>query len=829
MADERKGPRKWSLEEIDELLQDSGMLPKEDAIEESAPVKKAEAINPRPIYNEEIKHNIISEEKEVSDGSGEPQVYGSFVSEKYRDRFFNRPIQNLEKTAEHQFIPEEEQKYERSGFVKKKSSFESTSDFSPVPTLVPDDKISDGVATEKTVVFDGVETEDDDKYQQAKTRTIGLRSLAVTDGNAHEQELPGEYEDAQLSFEGFHNEEVNVVDEKEVEEELIKKRKVKASTFTITSDISEEEKSESPKKYGTDEYRTEDDKFKVAYYLKKKKNASFAGAIVSFTCFGLLTALSVFAKTFPETENGILIASLVVLLITIVANSSPLLEGLKSFKGLKFDRNTGSVISVFGALLQNLVFLFSAGQPFENGLALLSAAAVLPLAFNRSAECFEYKRILENFEYISNNELYSIGKIEKKQTAFEIGRGLLLDDPTVLASQKTNFPRRFIELSQKFYPSDDINRRLVPIGFGASVLVGAITLFVTKNHLDAVTAFSGAVCVSVPYFSYLVDAIIISKTSKKVLENGGMLAGWDAFNECNAANAIAFDSADIFDENGGNVFGIHPFYDIQIDEAILYTASLLIKSGGPMGNLFKRVIVGETALLPPVDSLTYEDKLGLSAWIFNRRILVGNAELLKNHNVTIPDVALIERHLCEGRYPLYLAIDGKAAAVFIISYDINYENARLLKSIEKNSLSLLVRSDDANITDEMVSSKLSLPQSGVKVLSAVSGDIYKNYCAGVTSAADALLMHDGEPHSFLSAINAALSLGSVKHILSVFQTCAMGIGLAIVSALAFVSGLSSLNCIQLIIVQGFFAAFAAFAMTGSHIAMNGKTKKKGKK
>ena len=68
--------------------------------------------------------------------------------------------------------------------------------------------------------------------------------------------------------------------------------------------------------------------------------------------------------------------------------------------------------------------------------------------------------------------------------------------------------------------------------------------------LSAITAFAGSVCVSVPYFSYLVDALIISKTSKKLLEKGGMLAGWDAFNECNSANAIAFDSADIFDENG---------------------------------------------------------------------------------------------------------------------------------------------------------------------------------------------------------------------------------------------------------------------------------------
>ena len=678
MADERKYGKKWSLEEIDELLQDSGMLPKEEPIIESAPVKKAEAINPRPVRNEDIDHQIISEKIERSEGSGAPQVYGAFVSEKYRDRFFNRPIQNLEKTAEHPLVPEEDQKYERSGFVKKKSSFENTADLSPVPTLVPDDRINEKNATDKTVVFGASKDEsENDKYQEAKTRTIGLRSLAVTDGNAHEHELDDEYDDSQLALEGFHTPDANIVDEREVEEELIKKRKVKASTFTITSDITGEEKTDSPKRYGTDEYRTPDDKFKVSYYLKKNKNTSFAGMVASYICFGILTALSVFAMNFPETEKAVLIASLIAVIITIIANADVLLDGLRSFKGMKFGKNTGSVISVFAALVQNIVFLFSSAEPFENGLALLTAAAVLPIAFNRTAEYFEYKRIAENFEYISNNELYSIGKIEKKQTAFEIGRGLLLEDPNVLASQKTSFPRRFIELSQKFYPSDDINRRLVPISFGASVLVGAITLLITKDTLSSITAFTGAVSVSVPYFSYLVDALIISKNSKKLLEKGGMIAGWDAFNECSKANAIAFDSADVFDENGGNVFGIHPFYDIQIDEAILYTASLLVKSGGPLGNLFKRIIVGETSLLPPVDSLTYEDKLGLSAWIFNRRILVGSSDLLRNHNVVIPDMALIERHLCEGRYPLYLAVDGKAAAVFIVSYDVNNENARL--------------------------------------------------------------------------------------------------------------------------------------------------------
>lgn len=822
MADERKNPRKWSLEEIDELLQDSGLLSgDEDAleyVEEISHMPKAVSFNPRPAHNDNIEHRIIKDTVERSDSVAEPQVYGTFVSEKYRDRFFNKPIQNLEKTAEHQIVPPEQQKFERGGFVRKKSNFESTSDFAPVPNLVPDDKAGDEVLSEKTMVFD-------DKIH---TKTIALRSLAVTDGDAHDVELSVD-DDMQLKFEGFPGEESNDVDEREIEEELQKKRKEKVSGFTVSSEISEpEEHAENTKKYGTDEYRTQDDKFKVSYYLKKKKNTASVSAVLSYVCFAVLTVISVMTGSVKSGGLLFVVFSLALTVIASAVNFNLIIDGAKGFKRFKFNKNSGSFVAVASTFIQHIVFLFS-DSPFENGLSLFSAAAVLTLAFNQTGEYFEYKRMCENFGVIADkDDIYSIGPIEKTETAFEIGRGLLLDDPSVLSSQKTLFPRRFIELSSKYYPSDEMSGKLVPIGMLVSFAVGGAAFLISKNVNSAVTAFSACACVGVPYFSFVADSIAIMRVCAKVRKNGGVLAGWDALRMCENANAVAVDAADVFARDGGNVYGIHLFYDMQIDEAIIYTASLLVASGGPLGNLFKRVIVGDTSLLPPVDTLAYEDKLGLSAWIFNRRILVGNEDLLKNHNVEIPDKMLVQRHIFEGRYPLYLAIDGKAAAVFIVSYDVNGDNARILKKIESNSISLLVRTDDANITDEMVATQLNLPRSGVKVLSAVSGDLYKSYTKATTSAADALLMHDGEAKSFLYAVKSALSLGSFKQILNTFQICAMGIGVALVSALSLVSGLEHLNCLQVVFVQLFFAAISVFTVSGGYAFRNREQKERRK-
>ncbi len=798
MADS-KTPRKWSLEEIDELLQDSGMLPRDDdsldMVEEIAPAQKTEVFDPRPSHNDKIKHKIIKETVEKSDGVAEPQVYGNLVSEKYRERFLNKPTENIDKTLTRTIVIPENGAEETDRFIKKTGNF----------PLVNDKKEKQ----DKTKIIDATE----------HTKTIGLRSLAVTDGDAHDIELPIEEENLQLSFEGFHEEVGEQVDERQVEEELIKKRKEKVSSFTISGEITNDDNEPQSKKYGTDEYRTPDDKFKVQYYLKKKKSSALVGMVSSFVIAFILLILSVAAKGISTGGKVVIIVSIVLTLICAAVNFELILDGIKAIKSFKFNKYTGCFFALAASIVQMIVFLTSSA-PFENELSLLSASAVLYLGFNLLGEYIECKRISENFSYISNQEdLYSIGYINNEETAEQIGKGLL-QEPVILSSQKTLFPARFIELSRKYYPSDEISNKTVKIGLASSLVVGLITLLIQKNILSCVTAFTACVLVCMPYLSYVSNSIAIWKLSRELRAKGGIISGWQSLRLCKRANAIAVDSADIFDKEGGNVSGIHLFYDIGVDEAIIYAATLAIEAGGPLGNLFRRVIVGETKLLPPTENLIYEDRLGLSAWIFNRRIHVGSEDLLRNHNVDIPDKALINKHLSADKYPLYLAIDGMAAAVFIVSYDADEESRILLRAIEENNISLLVRATDANITDTVVAQKLTLPQSGVKVISAVSGEVYKNYVKETTSAADSLLMHDGKSKSFLHSVKCALSLDRVRSVLNTFQITAMGIGVAIVGALSFISGPQHIGCLQIMIIQGFFTALC----TGLLI-LSGKKKK----
>lgn len=797
--------RKWTFEEIDELLQDSGISSEKDfEPEQVAPViNKSESVDPRPVYNEDIEHKIKTTSVEKSGVDGATRAFTALESDKYRDRFLNKPMHNLQKTAEHKFIPAGEQPYERGGFVKKTSNFKSTKELEPIPILVSEDILREEQKREEST------------KEIKNSRTIGLRSLAVTDGSAEETELIEE-DDMQLSFEGFNTEEeVQIVDEEEVERELIKKRRKKAAEFVVSTEPEEEfQDDDNGIKFGLDEYRNVNDKFKVEFNLKKQEKKALINTVICSVCFVLLVVLSLVASAVyapnslvHKNEFPVILLNFLVTLVACSVSKDIIVDGFASFKGLKFNRNSGCAVALVAVLLQNISFFFAV-LPFENSLSLYSAVAVLPLVFNCFSGLLEARRLRKNFQIVTENELYSISHIERKETAFEIGRGLLLDEPIILASQKTNFPGRFLELSKKYYPSDELNKRTVPITFLIALVVGVITTVISRNAFNGLSSFTAVLAISAPCFVFLCDNLAINKLSAKLRKKGSVITGWEANRMCAVANGITVDSTDVFDKDGGNVFGIKTFHSMKVDDAILYTAAMVVASGGALGNLFRRVVMDRVELLPPVDTLAYEDKLGLSAWIQNRRVLVGSYDLLRNHNVEVPDKAFVEKYTHDGRYPLFLAIEGKLGAMFIVSYDVNQENAKLLKLIERESISLLLRNDDANITDNMVASSLSIPNSGIKVISAVSGDILNSYVNEKRTAADSVLMHNGKSSSYLHAVASALSLGKIKRSSLVLQTGAIAVGVAFAATFSFIAGGAELSIIPLIITQLVFSVIA---------------------
>ncbi len=270
-----------------------------------------------------------------------------------------------------------------------------------------------------------------------------------------------------------------------------------------------------------------------------------------------------------------------------------------------------------------------------------------------------------------------------------------------------------------------------------------------------------------------------------------MIVSLDSAEKTAAANAVVMDSADIFDRSRCTMHGMKNYENIRIDDVLLYAAALVIKSGGPLRESFEQVIDGRQDLLPPVRELTYEDKLGIAARIHNQKVLFGNRNLLVHHNIQMPDKAIEEKYSHDGRKVIYLAVAESIAAMFVVSYAVDRNLGKYFKVLEENGIQVLVRTNDVNVTEELIADSFGLPQETFKVLSAVAGKLFKRRRDAVCDKLPASIVHDGTAYSMLRSVAASCGMASSKKLGTVAQIVLSALGFVLSTAL-YCTGLGSL-------------------------------------
>ena len=462
------------------------------------------------------------------------------------------------------------------------------------------------------------------------------------------------------------------------------------------------------------------------------------------------------------------------------------------------------------ALVQTILSFFNKSPEGASGM-FYCAAAIFALLMTAENSSRGTARVMQNFLFCTakrKSGLYGIRAIESEKDAFEVGRALKMGNPDILYSGRVEFPADFIKNSEANSPADSCIKRSLIISSAVSVLLAVISGIITKDIFQAFGVLTGAFCLTSPCAIELALMIPLYLENRKLNSEGGMIAGYDAALECSEAVAASVDSADLFDRAACEMHGMKDFHTVRIDDVLLYAVAIVLKSGGPLTDVFNRIIGGSTELLPPVRDMIYEDRLGLSATIYNQRVLLGNRNLLTHHNIEVPLKSEEDKVKRNGRKILYIAIDSQVAAMFVFNYA---EDASLKDSINEmadNGFSLVVRTDDPNVTDELIAARFGIAQKDIKMTLSHGARIFSAYRDSVVDSAPAKVMHDGSARSYFKSIAACGRLANFASRWAVFALIVQAVVAAgailcvALKAFAFVSPLTA------VIVQTAIVAFS---------------------
>lgn len=128
------------------------------------------------------------------------------------------------------------------------------------------------------------------------------------------------------------------------------------------------------------------------------------------------------------------------------------------------------------------------------------------------------------------------------------------------------------------------------------------------------------------------------------------------------------------------------------------------------------MIGGNEKILKKADSIVYEDSMGISAWVDGKRVLIGNRELMMNHNIEIPSKDYEKKFVKDGREVLYLANSGELTAIFVLSYACCPDIVDELGVLVDRDIGISVYTTDSNITPQKISELFDFPEDMVEIV-----------------------------------------------------------------------------------------------------------------
>lgn len=768
-----------------------------------------------------------------------------------KSKGFLESIKPSEKSKEERFVLDEDELEEEEFDIEEETEIDEydedikIADFVPVSTEIEDEIIAE-YDEEKTkhiqiekpgVMYRKGTTSIDFDLEGAPTIISVDDAVEKTDGDEFNNIFREAEKSGQITMPGFGEEDPedkpDRIDETEAEKELFKRRKAKIDNFVLFGDEnkndpygtdSEKERlgdlfntheerprrKEEPEFIGVEYSHTKDAR-RVRRYLnlqKKKGSRRVFAQTVLLILAVLVSVISASETTVAGDKILTIFSNLAIIIASLVTSNQMIANVVDRLKKKIFDLNTAisfaAILCFAQTVLMFLLYFFD-----KNTVSVFAGAGVTLLLLSELTSHVTTCRTADALELCSGankDKLYSIEAISDDKDITELGKSVKSSSPRIRYSSKTRFPSHLIELCTSETHTDK-NMRLI---FLIAAVMGVINLIVAwavnRHFAVGFAAFSITMSMCVPAYAVLLVQLPLRWVNKRFNKVGGMISCQDAVNELCKTNAIILDSKDLFDQNMCAMQGFKDFEKVRVDDVMLYAAAMVIRSGGPLTGVFDQVVVNRRDILPTVKSFSYEEKLGVSGWIYNQKVILGNRNMMINHNVDVPETIDEDKYLMGGHEVLYLAIAHQLAAMMVVDYAPNRKLAPYLRKLRDSGVTILVRNCDPNVTSKMLSECYGMRLDNVRILGTASGRIFKKYKSRPKVNTRAVAIHDGTTYTFARSLCAAAMLRHVFKVTNTMMLVGMLMSFAIVLVLSILNVVVDLPAIFIILLQVLMAA-----------------------
>lgn len=484
---------------------------------------------------------------------------------------------------------------------------------------------------------------------------------------------------------------------------------------------------------------------------------------------------------------------------------------LKGFVSLLIgapDLDTPAALAAVSSALYTAVTAF--GNAFQT-LPTLSSLGALALTFNLLGKLVIMNRVKRSFEVIANDEhKKAVTFVEDKVNASIMSGGSVIGEAFIACGRDCKNITGYLHNA---YSEDAYEKKIAPLTVFILIAAALLALlgFVFGGGLySSLVAFCAVFCAAAPVSMILCCSMPFSLVSKKLAAYDAMIAGWNGVETVSNTNAVAFQASELFPAGNVKLYNMQVLNRGALDKYIASAAAVLNAAKSPLAPIFNEILETDSEKCPTADSVKYENGMGVSGWIGDKRVFIGNRTLMEGHSIRTPSLELDKKILRQGYFPVYLAVDQQLCALFIVGYEADPEITYELRRLCSTGVTMLVRSNDPNISEDMICDYFGLYPDSVKLLSPAGVSAYYSATSYKESIA-AKATYSGDICGFLSLVTSAIKLKGICSALLILQIVLLCLGVGVLAYFAFTASLLKLPVLLFGGFQLLSAAITAIA------------------
>ena len=515
----------------------------------------------------------------------------------------------------------------------------------------------------------------------------------------------------------------------------------------------------------------------------------------------------------PESATVILpVISLIGLGFATVVSFRDIKEGIKDLFAMRFSTLTAVSAAILAELL-HIIYIIAAALifhvPVTGSFAAPTCLAVLVYTVNR---LLHTSRVERGFAFAAKKGIHSeVMSADDSPIAADLRHASGSRSAKIAYVVRTRHLSNYFTNACREDKCSILMSRIYPVLLAVAFLVAGIAaargVLGSGDPVNmAFSAFCASLIIGIPVTGMLSFEVPLSRLAGSLRRSGALLTGWNAVDKFGDTDAFAINTTDLFPRGSIRVRKSFAINDMEIEEITSMAASVLVDSGGALAEVFGELIRDDARLRQRVDSITYETELGISAWVKDKKVLVGNRDMMELHRVLIPGGGLARLDEFEAMRKnecfqmLYVAVNNRLMGVYMLEYKAAMSARNALLQLIEDGTSIMVYTCDANINVQLIKSVFDIPPRFISILDNEGSSVYDSVTFKVTQSQDALIATDGSLKALSEAIRAAVLLRDTEGVSLMIQSICFCMGMLFAVALSCV-GAFAIDSVQILTLQ----------------------------